>query len=395
MDNSVEHPDDREDYEKVIYIDKPNLKILRELCGDDTLEINDLNPLFRPEPSSEFYSQTLAACWSEAGRHLKPGGIMAFTFHHNDDNAWIDVLKALFEAGYYLIATYPIRSDETKGDNAAFGSKKIEYDVIHVCRKRLSDPEPVSYAKMRKFVREEAGRLKSLLETVHGKELPEADLRVILRGKSLEFYSQHYGQVQTGTGEMLGVRDALLGINQMLDDILEDAASGGGLRPPESAEPISRLYLRVFKNIQQTTRDNLHKTLQGSGISQNDLESRGWIKVHGREVDVVSIAERYAMLTKRGLTRKHIKTDLDQTFFLMGMVLARKNLINELETGNLKLKKSVQDILKWFHQTSEDPITRQAASSVITLMAQFEQDQKAKATVQEQPSLFDFMDEEV
>ena len=78
----------------------------------------------------------------------------------------------------------------------------------------------------------------------------------------------------------------------------------------------------------------------------------------------------------------------------MGMVLARKNLINELETGNLKLKKSVQDILKWFQQTSEDPITRQAASSVITLMAQFEQDQKAKATVQEQPSLFDFMDEE-
>ena len=394
VDNSVEHPDDREDYEKVIYIDKPNLKILRELCGDESLEINDLNPLFRPEPSSEFYSQTLAACWSEAGRHLKPGGIMAFTFHHNDDNAWIDVLKALFEAGYYLIATYPIRSDETKGDNAAFGSKKIEYDVIHVCRKRLSDPEPVSYAKMRKFVREEAGRLKALLETVHGKELPEADLRVILRGKSLEFYSQHYGQVQTGTGEMLGVRDALLGINQMLDDILEDAAAGGGLRPPESAEPISRLYLRVFKNIQQTTRDNLHKTLQGSGISQNDLESRGWIKVHGREVDVVSIADRYAMLTKRGLTRKHIKTDLDQTFFLMGMVLARKNLINELETGNLKLKKSVQDILKWFHQTSEDPITRQAASSVITLMAQFEQDQKAKATVQEQPSLFDFMDEE-
>ena len=112
-------------------------------------------------------------------------------------------------------------------------------------------------------------------------------------------------------------------------------------------------------------------------------------------MDVVSIADRYAMLTKRGLTRKHIKTDLDQTFFLMGMVLARKNLINELEFGNLKLKKSVQDILKWFHQTSDDPVTRQAASSVITLMAQFEQDQKAKATVQEQPSLFDFMDEEM
>lgn len=394
IDNEVEHPDDREEYEKEPFLTGKILSKIRELMADDTLAEKQENLLFRPRPAGEFYSQMLAACWAEAGRHLKPGGIMAFTFHHNDDNAWIDVLKALFEAGYYLIATYPIRSDETKGDKAAFGSKKIEYDVIHVCRKRLSEPEPVSYAKMRKFVREEAGRLKSLLETVHGKDLPEADLRVILRGKSLEFYSQHYGQVQTGTGEMLGVRDALLGINQMLDDILEDAAASGGLRPPESADPISRLYLRIFRNVEKTNRDTLHKTLQGSGVSQNDLESRGWIKVTGRDVTVTSIQDRYAILTKRGLTRKHIKSDLDQAFFLMGMVLAGKKVTAELESGNLKLKKSVPDILKWFSQTSENPVIRQAASSVILLMNQYEQERKAKETEQEQPSLFDLLDEE-
>ena len=393
IDNSVEHPDDREEYEKAVYIDKPNLESIRTNTGDHDLQIGDANPLYRPEPSGEFYSRTLAACWAEAGRHLKPGGIMAFTFHHNDDNAWIDVLKALFEAGYYLIATYPIRSDETKGDNAAFGSKKIEYDVIHVCRKRLTEPEQVSYARMRKFVREEATRLKSLLETVHGKELPEADLRVILRGKSLEFYSQHYGVVQTGTGEMLGVRDALLGINQMLDDILEDAATAGGLRPPESADPVSRLYLRIFKNVQTMSRDTLHKTLQGSGVSQNDLESHGWIHVTGREVTVTPVAERYAALTKRGLNRKHIKSDLDQVFFLMGTVQAGKNLLHELESGNLKLKLSVRDILNWYAQTSDDAAKRQTAIAVLTLMAQFEQKQKAKAQP-EQQMLFDFFDEE-
>ena len=394
IDNSVEHPDDREEYEKAVYIDKPNLESIRTNTGDHDLQIGDANPLYRPEPSGEFYSRTLAACWAEAGRHLKPGGIMAFTFHHNDDNAWIDVLKALFEAGYYLIATYPIRSDETKGDNAAFGSKKIEYDVIHVCRKRLAEPEQVSYARMRKFVREEATRLKSLLETVHGKELPEADLRVILRGKSLEFYSQHYGVVQTGTGEMLGVRDALLGINQMLDDILEDAATAGGLRPPESADPVSRLYLRIFKNVQTMSRDTLHKTLQGSGVSQNDLESHGWIKVTGREVTVTPVAERYAALTKRGLNRKHIKSDLDQVFFLMGTVQAGKNLLHELESGNLKLKPSVRDILNWYAQTSDEATKRQNAGAVLTLMAQFEQAQKAKKQATEQQMLFDFFDEE-
>lgn len=391
IDNEVEHPDTREEWEKDIYVTKKNLAVICQKTGDNNIVINDLNPLYLPVPSSEFYSQTLAACWAEAGRHLKDGGIMAFTFHHDNDNAWIDVLKALFEAGYYLVATYPIRSDETKGDTAAFGSKKIEYDIIHICRKRLSEPQLASYAKMRRFVKEETGRLKSLLEAVHGKTLPEADLRVILRGKSLEFYSQHYGVVQTGTGEMLGVRDALLGINQMLDDLMEDAAMTGGLRPPEAAEPVSRLYLRIFRNITSTTRDALHKTLQGSGVSQNDLEARGWIAVTGRDVKVVSIPDRYAALTKRGLNRKHIKSDLDQCFFLMGLVMAGRNLMNELENGTLKLKKSVSEILNWYAVSSDDANIRLTAQKVISLLNQFEQKQKGE---QQQQMLFDFMEEQ-
>lgn len=323
----------------------------------------------------------------ETGKHLKPGGIMAFTFHHSRNEAWIGVLQALFEAGFYLTATYPIRSDETKGENAAFGSQTIEYDVIHVCRKRLSEPEPVSYSEMRKFVREEAARLKSLLETTHGRELPEADLRVILRGKSLEFYSQHYGKVVTGSGEQLNVRDALLGINQMLDDVLEDSANSGALRPPESADPVSRLYLRIFRNVRRTSRDALHKTLQGSGISQNDLESRKWIQVTGREVAVTSIPERYAALTRRGLTRNQIKTDLDQCFFLMGMILAGKNLTSELKSDNLKLKSSVPDILQWFSQTADDSELRDSAAMVLRLLEQFEQQKQAEKPEMEQLSL--------
>ena len=393
IDNSVEHPDDREAWEREKFVTPSILQRVRDEAADDTITVNALNPLYRPQPSSDFYSQTLAACWAEAGNRLKQGGLMAFTFHHNDDSAWIDVLKALFEAGYYLVATYPIRSDESKGDNAAFGSKKIEYDVIHVCRKRLKEPEPVSYAKMRRFVREEAERLKGLLESVHGKTLPEADLRVILRGKSLEFYSQHYGTVLTGTGDVLDVRDALLGINQILDDILEDEVVTGGLRPPESAEPVSRLYLRVFRNVRLMPRDQLHKTLQGSGISQKDLESRGWISVTGREVTVIPVQERYKEMTRPGRVRKTIKTDLDQAFFLMGLIFDKKNLKTELGHGTLKLRRSVPDILEWFATTSDDQDLRLVAHNAALLLKQYQDELKAaQANRPEQLELFDLED---
>jgi putative DNA methylase len=370
IDNSIEHPDDRENYEKEPFIESKHLTRIRELTGDDALAEKDPNPFYRPQPSSDFYSQTLSACWAEASNRLKDGGIMAFTFHHNEDQAWIDVLRALFDAGYVLVATYPIRSDETKGASGAFGSRKIEYDIIHVCRKRLHEPEPVSWARMRRWVKEETVRLKELLEHTHAKTLPESDLRVILRGKSLEFYSRHYGRVFTGEGQVLDVRNALLGINLLLDDLLEDTSQTGGLRPPDSAEPASRLYLRLFRKCKEMARDELHKTLRGTGIAQGDLEARGWIRVVGRSVHVVPVQERLAFFTERGRNRKVIKTDLDQAHFLIGAAYPNSGLKidAELNNPNFRIKKSVDDILKWYAELDDNPADRLAAGTAAQLV---------------------------
>lgn len=299
---------------------------------------------------------------------------MAFTFHHSDDQAWVDVLEALFNAGFVLLQTFPVIGDESKGESGQFGSKKIEYDIIHVCRKRLEDPDPVSWARMRRWVKDETVRLKDLLEHTHGKDLPESDLRVVLRGKSLEFYSRHYGQVFTGEGQPLDVRDALLGINQLLDDVLEDSAqTGGGLRPPDSAEPASRLYLRLFKDRNQMDRDELHKTLRGTGIAQGDLEAKGWIRVLGRAVHVVPIHERLAFFTERGRNRKIIRTDLDQAHFLIGAALPNSGLNIETELGNpnFRIKKSVDDILKWIAEVDQNSSNRLAARTAAQLVEQW------------------------
>lgn len=89
-----------------------------------------------------------------------------------------------------LVATYPSCRDETQRSKTPFGAGSIEYDIVHVCRKRLAEPEPVSRAKMRRYVRDEAARLKKLIEGTHGRELPESNLRIILIGMALELYSR-------------------------------------------------------------------------------------------------------------------------------------------------------------------------------------------------------------
>ena len=152
----------------------------------------------QPDDPDGFYQRLLTQCWREAHRILKPGGILAFTFQHSEDEPWVAVLESLFDAGFYLQATYPIRSDETKGEGAkpgTFGSQKIEYDIVHVCRKRVDEPQPVSWARMRREAQEDVRQLQAVLEH-HAKEGPAAaDLQVIKRGKALEHFSRHYGKV--------------------------------------------------------------------------------------------------------------------------------------------------------------------------------------------------------
>ena len=393
VENPVEHPDDREVWEKGRFITAKMVGMIRDMTGDQTVEENAANPLYRPEPASDFYKQTLTACWAEAGRLLKPGGIMAFTFHHSEDAPWLDVLEALFNAGYILVATYPVSSDDTKGETGAFGSRKIEYDIIHVCRKRLQEPQPVSWARMRRWVREEALRLKELLEHSHGQELTESDLRVILRGKSLEFYSRHYGQVYSGANEILGVRDALLGINQLLDDILEEAA-GPERRAPEEAEPASRLFLRTFQGKTEMPRDELHKTLRGTGISQGDLESHGWICAVGTTVDVLPVAERFAAFRLPGRTRRVLKTDVDQAQFLIGAAMPGSglNIETDLDAGTWRVKKGVDAILDWYTHTDPDRDAREAAERALQILQHWRSKPKKAEPVQ--VTLFDQLEEE-
>ena len=54
VDNTVEHPDDRADYEKDPLIKLKHLARIRERTKDESLAGKDLNPCFRPQPSSDF-----------------------------------------------------------------------------------------------------------------------------------------------------------------------------------------------------------------------------------------------------------------------------------------------------------------------------------------------------
>lgn len=318
------------------------------------------------EDSEGFYSRVLESCWLEASRILKPGGILAFTFHHDKDEPWVAVLDSLFRAGFYLEATYPIRADETKGEGSTpgtFGAQKVEYDIIHVCRKRMDEPKAVSWGRMRREVLADVRQLQGMLENHARAGLPAADLQVIRRGKALEYFSRHYGKVYVDEGRPISVKDALVGINQLIDEDANKTAEP----PPVSAEPITRQFLRIFDGKAELARDQMQKLLRGSGIAPDEFTSRGWTSEEKKVFHLVNPLD-FAR-DWQGKHRRRLTADLDQALVLVGACYDGSgiNASDTLKNDNFKPHPALKGLLEWMGKRAPSQPMRHASSRALSI----------------------------
>lgn len=342
----------------------------------------------QPENADAFYQRILTDCWREAYRVLKPGGILAFTFHHSEDEPWVGVLESLFDAGFYLEATYPIRSDETKGEGAApgtFGSQTIEYDIIHVCRKRMTAPQPISWARLRRQITDDVRRLKTLLSQHQKEGLPASDLQVIKRGKALEYFSRHYGQVFIEKDRPFTLREALVGINVLLDD--DTATASGPEAPPANAEPYTRQFFRIFYERCDVPRNEMQNWLRSTGIAPADFEERGWCSEKNKIFHFTPPVE--LALAWKGAARKSMARDFDQSMFLVGACVDGSGIRVEdtLNSPNFAPHPATGDLVDWLCRHGGSQEIKHAAQRARTIYRDWLSKNKRK--VEEQMRLFD------
>ena len=343
------------------------------------------NKAREPEDSDGFYQRLLTACWREAHRILKPGGILAFTFHHSEDDPWVSVLEALFDAGFYLEATYPIRSDETKGEGE-FGSKTIEYDIIHVCRKRTQDTKPVSWARMRREVLADVQQIQTMLENHQNQGVPAADLQVIRRGKALEYFSRHYGKVYVDDDRTITVKEALVGIHQILDESAAPMANP----PPVNAEPLTRQFLQIFYGKTEVPRDQMQKYLRGSGMTPDEFVDRNWCSEKSK-VFFMTAPLDFARAWS-GRHRRNITSDLDQALLLIGACVDGSgiNASDTLKNENFKAHPALKGLLEWFAKAGPTPPVRTASARALALYNSWAASQTRRHD--QMASLFDEVD---
>lgn len=86
----------------------------------------------------DFYGNMLREVYTEAGRVLKPGGYLVFTFNNKNINVWVQLLKAVVEAGFFLPENGVIYQDfiaEYKNTSHLKYSGNIHGDFIYSFQK--------------------------------------------------------------------------------------------------------------------------------------------------------------------------------------------------------------------------------------------------------------------
>lgn len=246
-----------------------------------------LNPARDGKASPEDFLRDLQAIFAECHRVLTEDGLMIFTYHHKEDQAWSAVLGALLNAGFYITAAWPIHSEMSTSTHI-YEKKNISYDTIIVARKREGEGGRISWRNLEDQIYARASEIVQFYIHENGKYVSDPDMGVIAQAKCLELYSQHYPNVMEG-GEPVSVQEA---VKRTTDIVTEQLIEERFQALTAETDTLSALYLLFLADRDSITYNSLDKWLRGRGADVEDFTDRQLLRQEGNLLRVTSPESR-------------------------------------------------------------------------------------------------------
>lgn len=235
-----------------------------------------VNPARAGKTSADDFLRDLEAIFRECYRVLRDDGLMVFTYHHREDQAWSAVLGALLNAGFYITAAWPIHSEMSTSTHI-YQKKNISYDTIIVARKRAGEGERISWRNLEDQIYARATQIVQFYVHENGKYVSDPDMGVIAQAKCLELYSQHYPNVMEG-GEPVSVQEA---VKRTTDIVTEQLIEERFQALTAETDTLSALYLLFLADRDTITYNTLDKWLRGRGADVEDFVDRDLLRQEG------------------------------------------------------------------------------------------------------------------
>jgi putative DNA methylase len=235
----------------------------------------------RMKKDEQFFLAGLTRVFRECHRVLKHEGVLAFTFHHAAPEAWADVLQALMDARFFVIAVYPVYSEMRTSGHIREKSART-FDTIVVAHKRTSEHElgEITWERLKDQVYQKARAALEQVSKTHAQLLETSlpDVETIVFGHCLQVYSQHARvtllearEDQISLVRSMTAKEATQGIHEIVSALLAGESE-------TSADAISALYVSRLAGRDAITFDEISKMVTPRGIEARQFADANLLK---------------------------------------------------------------------------------------------------------------------
>jgi hypothetical protein len=136
------------------------------------------------------FTDNLVAVFRDCHRVLKDDGLLIFTYHHSRSEGWSAILEATHEAGFYIEATHPVKSEMSVAIPKQQAKSPIDIDIIVVGRKlALIEPFPEVPADLFSECVEEVNEIVEAFNRSN-RELSRSDITVLMMARLITTLSR-------------------------------------------------------------------------------------------------------------------------------------------------------------------------------------------------------------
>jgi len=285
-------------------------------AAEHTAKIAEIIKNEKAGKDQDFFLSGLTQVFGEARRVLKDEGLMVFTFHHREPEAWSSVMGAVLDAGFYVSAIYPVQAEQPTSIHIR-DQEAIEYDSVIVCRKRTGDGH-ISWEQLEDQIHFQAAETLRQLrrpEPVEGQAsgqgLSRADVSVIVLGKCLELYSKHHPNVMEGD-QPVRVKEAVVRLWGIIDSLATEEVVS---RLPANLDEITKAYVITLAGRHEIDFDELNKRLRHRGLSTSIFSDEYLVEMDGRTARVLEPVKRTDHIEAK-MERGGTLRDIDKVHYL-------------------------------------------------------------------------------
>ncbi len=98
------------------------------------------------------FATNLGRVFRECYRVLKDDGVLSFSFHHSRPEGWSAIYKALCEARFAVMTSYPVHAEMKVASPKTSAKEPISLDMILVCKKQEQAVSSISEDDMEKLL---------------------------------------------------------------------------------------------------------------------------------------------------------------------------------------------------------------------------------------------------